>query len=100
MPRESESTMGKRDYYEVLGVPRTAGPDDIKRAYRRLAKEYHPDMAKGDKKVAEERPRDGLRRELAAVVEDRHEPVGVELPGLDDAREGVPDEEGSVAVDQ
>src|SRR5881296_386380 len=55
MPRESESTMGKRDYYEVLGVPRTAGPDDIKRAYRRLAKEYHPDMAKGDKKVAEER---------------------------------------------
>src|SRR2546428_13266030 len=47
--------MGKRDYYEVLGVPRTAGPDDIKRAYRRLAKEYHPDMAKSDKKVAEER---------------------------------------------
>src|SRR3989454_3646975 len=55
MPRESESTMGKRDYYEVLGVPRTAGPDEIKRAFRRLAKEYHPDMAKGDKKVAEER---------------------------------------------
>src|SRR5207249_3882421 len=47
--------MGKRDYYDVLGVPRAAGPDDIKRAYRRLAKEYHPDMAKGDKKVAEER---------------------------------------------
>ena len=47
--------MGKRDYYEVLGVPRTAGPDEIKRAFRRLAKEYHPDMAKGDKKVAEER---------------------------------------------
>src|SRR3989442_4010836 len=55
MRRESESTMGKRDYYEVLGVPRTAGPDEIKRAFRRLAKEYHPDMAKGDKKVAEER---------------------------------------------
>src|SRR2546428_12672973 len=55
MPRESESTMGKRDYYEVLGVPRTASPDEIKRSYRRLAKEYHPDMAKGDKKVAEER---------------------------------------------
>jgi len=47
--------MGKRDYYDVLGVPRAASPDEIKRAYRRLAKEYHPDMAKGDKKVAEER---------------------------------------------
>src|SRR5256712_1522767 len=55
MPRASESTMGKRDYYDVLGIPRTAPPDEVKKAYRRLAKEYHPDMAKGDKKVAEER---------------------------------------------
>jgi molecular chaperone DnaJ len=33
----------KADYYEVLGVPRTAAPDEIKRAFRRLAMEYHPD---------------------------------------------------------
>ncbi|NPV06328.1 MAG: molecular chaperone DnaJ [Anaerolineae bacterium] len=33
-----------RDYYEVLGVPRNADPEDIRRAYRRLAREYHPDV--------------------------------------------------------
>ena len=36
----------KRDYYDVLGVPRDADPDAIKRAYRRLAKQYHPDANK------------------------------------------------------
>ncbi len=55
MRQESQSGMAKRDYYEVLGVPRGVSKDEIKRSYRRLAKEYHPDMAKGDKKVAEER---------------------------------------------
>lgn len=41
--------MAKRDYYEVLGVDKNAGPDDIKRAYRRLAIKYHPDKNPGDK---------------------------------------------------
>ena len=41
--------MAKRDYYEVLGVGRNAGADDIKRAYRRLAIKYHPDKNPGDK---------------------------------------------------
>ncbi|MDR3230874.1 MAG: DnaJ domain-containing protein [Synergistaceae bacterium] len=35
-----------RDYYEILGVPRTASQDDIRRAYRKLAKKYHPDVSK------------------------------------------------------
>lgn len=45
----------KRDYYEVLGVDRQAGEDEIKKAYRQLARQYHPDVTKEDPKVAEER---------------------------------------------
>ena len=43
----------KRDYYEVLGIQKDASADDIKKAYRSLARKYHPDLHPDDKQCAE-----------------------------------------------
>lgn len=44
-----------RDYYHILGIPRTASSDDIKKAFRRLARQYHPDLHAGAKKAEMEK---------------------------------------------
>src|SRR5260370_26598945 len=46
-------TTAKQDYYELLGVPRKAGAKDIRAAFRKLARKYHPDLNPGDKSSEE-----------------------------------------------
>jgi len=50
----SDMSVEFKDYYAILGVPRTATGDDLKKAFRKLARQYHPDVAK-DKNAAEEK---------------------------------------------
>ncbi len=61
--------MAKKDYYDVLGVKKTATEEEIKKAYRALAMKYHPDRNPGNKKEAEERFKE--INEAYAVLSDK-----------------------------
>jgi molecular chaperone DnaJ len=81
--------MTTRDYYEILGVPREASPDDLKSAFRRLARQYHPDVNKAPD--AEEKFKEineayaVLSEPEKRVAYDRFGHAGVRGPG------GAPD---------
>ncbi len=74
--------MKYKDYYQMLGVPREAGADDIKRAYRKLARKFHPDVSK--EKNAEERFKEvGEAYETLKDAEKRaaYDQLGRHAPG-------------------
>ena len=60
--------MAKRDYYEVLGVSKSATADEIKKAYRRLAMKYHPDRNKDDGEASESKFKEA--KEAYEVLKD------------------------------
>ena len=64
--------MSKRDYYEILGVPKNASEDEIKKAYRKLAMKHHPDRNQGDAaKPAEEKFKEA--KEASEILSDPQE---------------------------
>ena len=82
--------MSKRDYYQVLSVPRNATEDDVRRSYRRLAMKHHPDRNPGDKE-AEERFKEA--KEAYEVLTDPQKRAAYDQfghAGLDAARGGGP----------
>lgn len=78
--------MAKRDYYEILGVARSASPEEIKKAYRKVAVKYHPDK-NPDNKAAEEKFKEAAEAyEVLSSAEkkqqyDRFGHAGVDGPG-------------------
>ena len=79
--------MAKRDYYEVLGVSKSAPADEIKKAYRRLAMKHHPDRNKEDSEASEVRFKE--TKEAYEVLKDTEKRAAYDQFGHDGLRGGA-----------
>lgn len=77
--------MAKRDYYDILGIRKEATDDEIKKAYRRVAKQYHPDKNNGDKE-AEDKFKEAC--EAYEVLSDDHKRAAYDRHGHEGVRFG------------
>ena len=75
--------MAKRDYYETLGVDRTASEEELKKAYRKMARQHHPDLQTGEaqKKSSEEKFKEV--NEAYAVLSDPEKRRQYDMGGFD-----------------
>lgn len=79
--------MSKRDYYEVLGVSKSASADEIKKAYRRLAMKFHPDRNKEDDGASEKKFKEA--KEAYEVLKDTEKKATYDQFGHDGLRAGA-----------
>ena len=78
--------MAKRDYYEVLGVSKSASADEVKKAYRRLAMKFHPDRNKDDSDASEKKFKEA--KEAYEVLKDSNKKATYDQFGHDGLRAG------------
>jgi molecular chaperone DnaJ len=90
------ATTTKQDYYEVLGVARKAGQKEIRQAYRRLARKYHPDLNPGDKSAEEKFKQ---IQEAYDVLSDSKKRQAYDQFGFEGERRGAAPEEREVPFD-
>jgi len=94
--------MTYQDYYEILGVPRTATPEEIRTAFRKKAREYHPDVAKDKVKGAEKFKEVNEAYEVLSDPAKRakYDQMGKETPGGGFAWQGAPGPGGSPDMEE
>jgi molecular chaperone DnaJ len=88
------AAVSKRDYYETLGVDRNVSDDDLKKAYRKLARQHHPDLHTGDhqKKTAEEKFKE--INEAYETLSDQEKRKRYDMFGHAGAQQGGPGFDG------